>query len=43
MLVMKELEREYRDLNKFKKDSLRVDQKKISTREDRTGALRNIR
>ena len=40
MLVMRELEREYRDLNKFEKDNLKVYEKPIATRQDRTGALR---
>lgn len=42
MLVMRELEREYRDLNKYQKDSLKVHEKQISTRVDRGGALRRI-
>lgn len=32
MLVMRELEREYRDLNKFEKDNLKVYEKPIATR-----------
>jgi hypothetical protein len=32
MLVVRELEREFKDLNKFEKDNLRVFQKGISTR-----------
>ena len=40
---MRELEREYRDLNKSQKDTLFVHQKMIATRVDRAGSLRNIR
>lgn len=42
MLVMRELEREFRDLNKYQKDTLKVHEKMIQTRVDRTGALRRI-
>jgi len=42
MLVMRELEREYRDLNKYQKDTLKVHEKMIQTRVDRTGSLRRI-
>ncbi len=42
MLVMRELEREYRDLNKYQKDSLKVHEKQIATRNDGCGALRRI-
>jgi hypothetical protein len=42
MLVMRELEREYRDLNKHNKDNLRVYEKSIQNRVDRAGALRRI-
>ena len=43
MLVMRELEREFRDLNKYQKDTLKVNEKQIQTRVDRTGALRRIK
>jgi hypothetical protein len=43
MLVMRELEREFRDLNKSQKDTLAVHEKMISTRVDRAGALARIR
>ena len=42
MLVMRELEREFRDLNKYQKDTLKVHEKMIQTRVDRSGALRRI-
>ena len=42
MLVMRELEREFRDLNKYQKDTLKVHEKMIQTRVDRAGALRRI-
>ena len=43
MLVMRELEREFRDLNKYQNDTLKVNEKQIQTRVDRTGALRRIK
>ena len=42
MLVARELEREFKDLNKFEKDNLRVWQKGISTRIDRSGTIRVV-
>lgn len=42
MLVVRELEREFKDLNKFEKDNLKVFQKSISTRQDRSGAIREV-
>lgn len=42
MLVVRELEREFKDLNKFEKNALRVNQKGISTRQDRSGAIREV-
>lgn len=42
MLVVRELEREVKNLNKFEKDALRVHQKNIATRQDRTGAIRDV-
>lgn len=39
---MRELEREFTDLNRHKKGQLSVHQKMISTRRDRCGALRLI-
>jgi len=42
MLVVRELEREFKDLNKFEKDALKVDQKGIATRQDRSGAIREV-
>lgn len=42
MLVVRELEREVRDLNKFEKDALKVHQKTIQTRQERTGAIKDV-
>ena len=42
MLVARELEREFKDLNKYEKDNLRVWQKGISTRIDRSGTIRVV-
>jgi len=42
MLVVRELEREVKELNKFEKDSLRVAQKTIQTRLDRAGAINDV-
>ena len=42
MLVVRELEREFKDLNKFEKDALRIYDKQISTRLDRAGAIREV-
>ena len=42
MLVVRELEREFKDLNKFEKDALKCDQKGIATRQDRAGAIREV-
>ena len=42
MLVVRELEREFKDLNKFEKDALRIYEKQISTRIDRAGAIREV-
>ena len=42
MLVVRELEREFKDLNKFEKDALKVNQKSIATRQDRSGAIREV-
>ena len=42
MLVVRELEREFKDLNKFEKDALRIYDKQISTRLDRCGAIREV-
>ena len=42
MLVVRELEREFKDLNKFEKDALRIFDKQISTRLDRCGAIREV-
>ena len=39
---MRELEREIKELNKFEKDGLKVYEKPIATRQDRTGFLRNV-
>ena len=39
---MRELEREFNDLNKEQKDTLKIYEKLISTRMDRVGAIRNI-
>jgi hypothetical protein len=39
---MRELEREIRELNKFEKDTLKVHEKPIATRQDRTGYLREV-
>lgn len=42
MLVARELEREFKDLNKYEKDNMRVWQKGISTRIDRAGTIRVV-
>ena len=42
MLVARELEREFKDLNKFDKSSLRVWEKQTSTRTDRVGTIRVV-
>ena len=42
LLVARELEREFKDLNKFEKDNLNIWQKGISTRIDRPGTIRVI-
>ena len=42
MLVVAELQREVRDINKFEKDTLKVHQKNISTRQDRSGAVKEV-
>ena len=42
MLVVRELEREFKDINKFEKDALKVHQKMTATRRDRTGTIREI-
>ena len=42
LLVARELEREFKDLNKFEKDNLRIWEKGISTRIDRHGTIRVI-
>ena len=42
MLVVRELEREVKDLNKYEKDTLKVHQKNIMTRLDRSGAINDV-
>ena len=42
LLVARELEREFKDMNKFEKDNLRIWEKGISTRIDRKGNIRVI-
>ena len=42
MLVLRELEREVKELNKFEKDTLKVYEKPIATRIDRTGKLKEL-
>ena len=42
LLVARELEREFKDLNKFEKDNLRIWEKGISTRINRPGTIRVI-
>ena len=42
LLVARELEREFKDLNKFEKTNLRVYEKTTSTRIDRPGTIRVI-
>lgn len=42
MLVVRELEREVKDLNKFEKDALHVHQKNIATRQTREGAIKDV-
>ena len=41
-MVARELEREYKDLNKFDKDHQRVWEKGIGTRIDRAGTIRVV-
>lgn len=42
LLVARELEREFKDLNKFEKDNLRIWEKGTSTRIDRKGNIKII-
>ena len=42
LLVARELEREFKDLNKFEKDNLRIWEKGTSTRIDRAGNIKII-
>ena len=42
MLVARELEREFKDLNKYEKEGLSIWEKGISTRIDRAGTIRVI-
>ena len=42
LLVARELEREFKDLNKFEKDHLHIWEKGISTRIDRSGTIRVV-
>ena len=42
LLVARELEREFKDMNKFEKDNLRIWEKGISNRIDRRGNIRII-
>lgn len=42
LLVARELEREFRDINKFKKDKLQIWEKEITTRIDRGGIIRSV-
>ncbi len=42
MLVVRELEREVKDLNKFEKDALKVHEKNIQTRQERSGAIKDV-
>jgi hypothetical protein len=42
MLVMRELEREYRDLNKMTTGSLKVHEKQIASKIDRAGTHRAV-
>jgi len=42
ILVVRELEREVKDLNKYEKDTLKVHHKNIMTRLDRSGAINDV-
>ena len=42
LLVARELEREFKDLNKYEKDNLKIWEKGIATRIDRPGTIRVI-
>jgi transposase-like protein len=42
LLVVREREREFRDYNKIEKESLRVFEKTIATRQNRSGVIREI-
>lgn len=42
MLVVRELEREFKDINRFEKDTLKVHEKNILTRQNRAGAIREV-
>ena len=42
LLVVRERERDFKDYNKIEKDSLRVFEKTIATRQNRAGVIREI-
>jgi hypothetical protein len=42
MMIIKELEREVKDLKRFESDALRVQDKTIATRLDRSGAINDV-
>ena len=42
LLVMRELEREFKDMNRYEKDSQRIFQKGVQSKPDRTGSIRDV-
>ena len=42
LLVMRELEREFKDLNRFEKESQKIFQKGVTSKPDRTGSIRDV-
>lgn len=42
LLVMRELEREFKHLNKYEKESQKIFQKGTSTKPDRIGSIRDV-
>lgn len=42
LLVMRELEREFKDLNRFETETQKIFQKGVSSKPDRTGSIRDV-
>jgi len=42
LLVMRELEREFKDLNRYEKEAQRIFQKGVASKPDRTGSIRDV-